>query len=877
MRSVAMNHLRRPRRAFRLLAPLVAVLLLTALVGSGAALGQDAGAYEPPHDRPGPAVDTLQYRSFNVDLAPQELQRDSMDMYIFNLKTDAARALGDDPTVKLYEAPASTISLVLNPAPAPDGELNPFSIPEVRRAVHHLINRDFITQEIYKGLARAMYTHVNPFDFDYTVIAEMLARQDLTYDPERARAAIADAMQDAGAEMVDGAWNFNGEPIRLRFIIRVEDERRDVGDLIRAELEGAGFLIAPIYHQFAPAILSVYSTDPQLFQWHLYTEGWGRGAAERYDSATINQMAAPWLGNMPGWQEGGFWQYENAQLDDIGQRIFRGDFQDRAERDSLYQEATRISIEDSVRIWLATIVTTFPSDTDIVGVTEDVSAGPKLQWTFREAYIPGQDTLTVGHLWVWTERSTWNPVSGFGDVYSSDVWRNLVDPAVTRHPFTGLPIPMRASYVVETAGPSGSLPVPSDAQMWDADAGRWSDVGSGVEARSKVVFDYSKYFQAPWHHGEQISMADVIYGIYQTYDLVYGPEKSQVEFALSTVTKPLLDTFRGYRIIDDNHIEVYVDYWHFEDDYIAEYAVPTGLSMPWEVFAAMDDVVFNQRRAAYSSTSAQRFGVPWLSLVQDRDARMVDRTLGQLERDTFVPTDALTFGGETLVTEEEALARYRASQAWFDEHGLMVISNGPFQLNRFDPPAQFAELIAFRDPGYPFKPGDWYFGASQDISLQPSGAEAINIGQPLDVIVTAEGPGVLGLRYVWVDPATGNVVKAGDASGPDASGAFSVSFTAGETAALAPGLYRLSLTAYSDELSTVAERLLTVEASVGGAASPPGTSAGSGSTSDSADESGGCGIGGATADGLLIVGLLLGLVGLARRRKRRSESAISDY
>ena len=359
----------------------------------------------------------------------------------------------------------------------------------------------------------------------------------------------------------------------------------------------------------------------------MYTEGWGRGAAERYDSATINQMAAPWLGNMPGWQESGLWQYENARLDDLGQRIFRGDFQDKAERNALYQEATRVSVEESVRVWLATIITTFPASSGIVGVTEDVAAGPKLQWTFREAYVPGEDTLTVGHLWVWTERSTWNPVSGFGDVYSSDVWRNLADPAMTRHPFTGIPIAMRATYDVETSGPNGKLAVPADTQIWDANAGRWTGVGSGIEATSKVTFDYSKFFQAPWHHGQQITMADLVYDIYQTFDMVYGPEKSQVEFALSTVSRPLLDTVRGFRVLDENRIEVYVDYWHFVDDYIAEYAVPGSMTMPWEVLAAMDDVVFDQRRAAYSDTSAQRFGVPWLSLVQDRDARTVDRTL----------------------------------------------------------------------------------------------------------------------------------------------------------------------------------------------------------------------------------------------------------
>ena len=117
-------------------------------------------------------------------------------------------------------------------------------------------------------------------------------------------------------------------------------------------------------------------------------------------------------------------------------------------------------------------------------MTEDVSAGPKLQWTFREAYVPGEDTLTVGHLWVWTERSTWNPVSGFGDIYSSDVWRNLADPAMTRHPFTGIPIAMRATYDVETAGPNGKLAVPADTQIWDANAGEWT--GRGLRYRGHV-------------------------------------------------------------------------------------------------------------------------------------------------------------------------------------------------------------------------------------------------------------------------------------------------------------------------------------------------------------------------------------------------------
>ncbi|MDA1095731.1 MAG: ABC transporter substrate-binding protein [Chloroflexi bacterium] len=862
-------------RVARLVGAVAAMVAVT-----GTAVAQDGG-YIPPHDRPGPASDSLLFRAFNVDLAPQELARGSMDLYIFNLKTEAARALRANDDVMLFEAPASTISLVLNPAPAPEGELNPFSIPEVRRAMQHLVNRDFIAQEIYKGQGRPMYTHVSPFDYDYTILAEMLAEADLDYDPARGRASIATAMQAAGVEMIGGFWSFDGQPIRIKFIVRVEDERREVGDVIRTELAAAGFQVAPVYHQFGPAIQTVYGTDPQQFDWHLYTEGWGRGSAERYDYATVNQMAAPWLGNMPGWQENGYWQYENAALDDVGQRIFRGDFSDQAARDELYQEATKLALDDSVRIWLTTVVNTFPAKRGILGVSEDVVAGPKAQWTLREAYLPGSTSLTVGNLWVWTERSTWNPIGGLGDLYSVDIWRNLYDAPMARHPFSGLPIPFRAEYDVTTAGPSGQLDVPTDAVRWHAANGTWASVGSGVRATSKVTFDYRKYFQSTWHHGQPITMADVAYGIYQSFDMTYSSEKSQVEFALAVTARPLLDTVKGYRFLDENRVEVYVDYWHFVDDYIAEYAVPTGLSMPWEVMAAMDDLVFAQRRAAYSDTAAARFSVPWLSLVQSRDARLVDRTLRTFAEAGQIPSAAMTIGGKSLVSAAEAQARYKAARDWFAERDMLVISNGPYRLVRFDPPAQFAELEAFREENYPFKPGDWYFGPAPRLQITPGPEPTIEIGQPARIAVTVEGPGNVGAQFFFADSSSGRLIKSGFAeAGSTGSGEFSVAFSGDETGALTPGLYQLTLTAFSDGLSTVAERTMIIEAipagsaqpaptptQVGGAAVPTPQSA---TPPGGSESSGGCGLGGSTADiGLIAAVMMVGLVGTARAGRRR--------
>ncbi len=256
--------------------------------------------YEPPHSMPGPSSDILRFRAFHTDVASAAVTGGDVDIYEFSLKTEAARALEDEPGVQLFRAPASTVGLVLNPAPAPEGELNPFSIPEVRFALQYAMNRDLITQEIYKGLAKPMFSHLGPFDYDYRTVFEGIKDLNITYDPDLAKQLVTAAMEEAGAVMQDGVWHYQDRAIRLKFILRTEDERREIGNLVLADLQKLGFQVTPFFHEFGVAIFKVYATDPQLFDWHLYTEGWGRGSAQRYDAGTINQMCSPWLGNMPG-------------------------------------------------------------------------------------------------------------------------------------------------------------------------------------------------------------------------------------------------------------------------------------------------------------------------------------------------------------------------------------------------------------------------------------------------------------------------------------------------------------------------------------------------------------------------------------------------
>ncbi|MCS6783668.1 MAG: ABC transporter substrate-binding protein [Candidatus Caldarchaeum sp.] len=768
-------------------------LLLTFLL-----LSAGAQQYSPPHSKPGPAADVIRVRAYAEEVAPQALERGDIDIYLYSMRVSRLQALENRPDISMVRAPSLLLSLILNPAPDPRG-LNPFSIKEVRQAFQYLVNREYVSRELYRGLASPMVTILTPYDYDYAQFFNTVLGTGIRYDPEYANRIISNALTAAGAVKRDGKWFFRDTPISLKFVIRTEDERREIGDLVASELEKAGFSVERIYLPFAQAIARVYTTDPQEFTWHIYTEGWGRGALEKYDSTSINQFCAPWLGNMPGWQEFGYWQYSNQLLDELGQRIFKGQYSGREERNTLYLRALRECVSESVRVWVAVVMQSTPLSKKIQGVTEDLAAGARGIWTLRETHVPGREILNIGHLWVWTPRTVWNPVGGFGDVYSADLWRAVADPSLTRHPFTGLPIPFRASYTVETAGPTGTLSVPSDAFTWDAASKSWKTVPSGTRAISKVTFDYRQYTASKWHHGIPITMADVLYRIHQSFDIAYDETKSRIEFALAFTSRPVLETFKGFRILDDSRLEVYVDYWNFEKDYIAEYADVFGGGMPWELLAASDDLVFTRRLVAYSDTAAARFRVDQLNLVLREQVSLVRLALNDFMAKNFFPSNVFTVGGKAYETRENAMARYRALLNWINTYNLAVVSNGPYYLAVFDPASQYAELRAFRDPSYPFKPGKWYFGTVDKPRIQKVEG-TISPGSDAVITINTAGPADVAVTYFIKDPATGQTLESGVAK--PTAGAVRITLPAAKTAGLSPGFIELVAVAYSEQVAT---------------------------------------------------------------------------
>ena len=162
------------------------------------------------------------------------------------------------------------------------------------------------------------------------------------------------------------------------------------------------------------------------------------------------------------------------------------------------------------------------------------------------------------------------------------------------------------------------------------------------------------------------------------------------------------------------------------------------------------------------------------------------------------------------MNQTEALERYGAAIDWFAEKDHMVISNGPYQLETFDSSAQFAQITAFRDANYPFKPGDLYFGTSPVVQISGIEGGSLQEGADFSAVVQLDGPGQLAVRYIFLDPATDEIIKSGSAEAL-ADNRFRVQIPASEVAALAGDLYHLYLAAYSDELATVLERRVDIE------------------------------------------------------------------
>ena len=666
----------------------------------------------------------VQYLDENTAL--EEVRNGKLDLYYYRISSDRLKDVDSRDGLQIFESTGGYFSILLNPTNA--GEFNPFSIREVRYALNFLVDRNLIVNELLGGYGSPMISNYGIFSADYLGIIDVLESFQFRYNPNLANQIISEQLENAGAQKINNVWHYDDEPIVITFFIRSDDPaRKAIGEILSSNLESIGFIVEKEFGDLNKAFVIVYGSDPAEQKWHLYTEGWGSSGFTRYDSVALAQMYAPWFSNMPGNNNPAYWNYQNDLLDKITQKIYSGESETAEERTRLIKDATKEGVNESVRVFLASKVDQYVSNENLDGVINALGAGVPSRFTPINVQASDQ-SITIGVKQIY--QGAWNPVAGLTDTYSTQIWFTLFDPSLTGHPFSGKIFPIRTNWEIETNGPKSVVNVPSDAIIWDSKSKNWKEVGPNTFAISKATFDLNF---GEWHNGQKMNMNDIIYSTY--FLLEWGSEKDENDKTFDSDYSPqaaqTAKTLVGIKPIDNDTIEVYTNYWHFDEGEIASWTSPWS-SMPWEIMAAMEKTVVDGK-SSFSRSESLTKNVSWLSLIIPNDARMIQSQLEEFKSSNFIP-DALT---DFQQITDFQIDRYQSSIDWINQHEHAVISNGPFYLEGYSPDSRSITIKSFDSSGYPLQQGIWNnfehaeFPTIESVDIE----ELVQKGMKLDIPV----------------------------------------------------------------------------------------------------------------------------------------------
>ena len=640
------------------------------------------------------SVKFIQYLDENTAL--EEVKNGNLDMYYFTVSPDRLESDQNRSGLQVFDSTGGSYSILINPAESQ--KFNPFSSKDIRFALNYLVDRKLIVNELMGGYGSPIISYYSPSDPEYLTVIEQLETFNFRYNPTLANEIISKSLKEKGATKIDEKWQINGSAIEITIFIRSDDPvRKSIGEILSVELERMGFTVKKEFGDLNKAFVVVYGSNPSDVKWNLYTEGWGRSAFVRYDSIGLGQMYSPWFSNMPGFNDPSYWNYENEKLDSLTQKIYTGNFETSEQRTKLIQDAVVEGINESVRVFLASKIDQYVVNEETSGIVNDFGAGVPSRFTPINAKN-NNDELVIGVKQIY--QGAWNPVMGLTDSYSRHIWGIISDPATFKHPFTGETFPIRATWEVENEGPNNKINIPQEAMMWNPIIQKWENVEANSQSTSKVTFDF-KF--SNWHNGEKMDMNDILHSLYFTVE--WGTQTDENDKTFDTEFTPRaaqsIQTIKGINQIDEDTIEVYVDYWHFDEGEIAEWAALWN-TIPWEITAAMEKAVMDGK-VSFSRSGATSKNVNWLSLIIPNDANTIKEYLKEFKETNHIP-QSFSENNESL---EYYQSRYDSSIDWIQNKQHAVISNGPFYLESYSPESRTIKVTAFDDDSYPFKKGEW--------------------------------------------------------------------------------------------------------------------------------------------------------------------------
>ena len=684
------------------------------------------------------SIKFIQYLDENTAL--EEVKNGNLDLYYYRISPDRLENKQSTEGLKIYDSTGGSYSLLVNPAESE--KFNPFSEKDARFALNYLVDRKLIVNELMSGYGSQIISYYGPTDPAYLTIIKEIESFNFKYNPTLANKIISESIIERGGEKIEGKWFQNNKEIEVTIFIRSDDPvRKSIGEILAKELENIGFKIKKDYGDLNKAFVVVYGSNPAEMSWNLYTEGWGRSAFVKYDSIGLGQMYSPWFSNMPGFNDPSYWNYENKKLDELTQKIYKGDFESAEKRTELIQEAVVEGINESVRIFLASKVDQYVVNQNVEGVVNDLGAGVPSRFTPINAKTDDNE-LSVGVKQIY--QGAWNPIMGLTDTYSRQIWNIISDPITFKHPFTGETFPVRAQWDVETSELNKKISVPTDAKMWNPSSQKWENISSNTFATSKVTFDFEF---SNWHNGEIMDMNDILHSLYFTIE--WGTQIDEKDKTFDTEFTPRaaqsIQTIIAINEIDQDTIEVYVDYWHFDENEIAEWAAVWS-PVPWEITTAMEKAVIDGK-VSFSRSGATSKNVNWLSLIVPNDANIIKEYLKEFKENKFIPNSLK----QNQIQEQYFEERFDSSINWIEEKKHAVISNGPFYLETYSPESRTILVRAFEDNSYPFEAGTWSkFEKMEFPSIKKINIEKM-IQQGESTQINIETEGVTSLLYFILD------------------------------------------------------------------------------------------------------------------------------
>jgi len=785
-----------------------------------------------PVTRVGSWVDTvIMSEEPSSDSAVTRLEAGDIDVYAYNIAEPAiAERILDSDTLQSKKAYGNYNEMTFNPAgpELEDGSLNPFAVPRIREAMNWLIDRSYIAQEISGGLARPRFVPINFASKDSALLAAEIAAIELQYqyDPERAEEVITEEMENLGAEMADGVWTYNGEPVELIGLIRNEDERLEIGDYVANQLEDIGFTVTRDYKTSAEASPCWISSDPIGGCFHFYTGGWVSTAISRDAGSNFSFFYTPDGLPFPLWQA----YTPTDEFYEISKALLNNDFNTMEERRELMVQALDMALKDSVRIWLKDDVGIAPHTAD-VQVASDLSGSIYGSWMWGHTIRFEDDiggAMNIAMPSIMTE--PWNPIAGTNWVYDMMPIRGTQRMAVIPDPFTGVNLPMSLAsaevQILEGLPVAQNMDwaslefvdeitVPDDAWAdWDAENQVFITAGEKYTetetVKTKVVMHYEDDFfdKVMWHDGSPFTLGDFVMFMIMQFDR--AKEASPIfDEAYVPEFNSFMEAFRGWRIVSEDPfvLEYYTNAYSLDlENNVSNFraahpsAYGNGAEAPWHTLL-LGWLAEANGEAAFSSDKAEGLEVEWMNYIAGPTLEIMKANLDTVQEEGTIPYEA-TLGD--YISAEEAEARYANLQEWYRRYGHFWVSTGPLFLQRAFPVE--GTLILQNNPNYPDTAARWarFTGGAPVPEVVVDGPGEVAIGEEAVFDVFADlaedvpyPVDDMGQAKFLVFDATGALAFTGDAEAVE-DGYWQVTLTSDMTSELEAGSNELAAIMVSD-------------------------------------------------------------------------------